>query len=275
MPPIYAWAFRLPTARRIDCRPASVVRESSPITSDTQAVGQLPVNDEQITSNEDSAPNIFREGKSLVVPREGAVFPPRCVKTNEPVETADYPVRQKLLVNDFVARSYGEGGEQETWQGVMRAAAGVGGAVGGAVAMTGIIASIAASPVMEVRVGLCPSRRTANTWNRRLSLGLMVLGVLMLVGGIGFGLLIAFSIDDPLEMDKLLPVPLFSFMSGFGAVLIGAAWYWIMGRPVIAPGKHDERYAWFSGAGEAFRESLPEFPLFWDGERWRTKEWPG
>ena len=243
------------------------------------------MDDEHDAAQESPAPNIFREGKFLVVPRSGAVFPLRCVKTNEPVDAADYPVRQKLLVSDFVSRSYGDGAGNETWGTVLRASAGVtkglqaglgaaGGAIGGAGVLAGVIASIAASPVLEVRIGLSPRRRASNTLHRRLSLALLWGGAVLTFVGLIALLVVVFSVQDPRRQEDFIPIPLFGFLIGFPSVLVGAAYYMISGRPVIAPGKHDERYAWFSGSGEPFRESLPEFPLFWDGERWRTKEWP-
>lgn len=45
-------------------------------------------------------PNIYRDGKLIVAPVENAVFPNRCVKTNETVASADYSIAFEVVVRN-------------------------------------------------------------------------------------------------------------------------------------------------------------------------------
>ena len=59
--------------------------------------------------NASPEPNVYRDDKWLVVPVEGVVFPNRCVKTNEPVDAANYTFEADLLLNQLqVPESAGE-----------------------------------------------------------------------------------------------------------------------------------------------------------------------
>lgn len=225
--------------------------------------------------NQLTQPNIYRDGKSIVVPRAGAIFPSRCIKTNRPVANADFSFRLKLIATHYVNRpildhSVVVDGIVGMAKGAQLAGSAVGGVAGGA-ALLGHVAMVAMSPVIDLRFGLDARRQKSYTLHRWIARGTIVLGVVAIFAALMMLFIVASRPASPSQksVDGILGI---LFAGGGAAFLIGVFYHMIVARPLLNHQSYDDQFAWLTGANADFRESLPEFPLFWNDDRWVEKQ---
>ena len=117
------------------------------------------------SQNADSLqPNVYRDGRCLVVPLEGAIFPKRCVKTNRPVDDADFAFEADLLRSQLqVPKSAGE-----------QAADVAAGAIGGRAGRAAV--ELINKRRLKFNIGLSDERRTRAQQRWRYGLGLAIGG---------------------------------------------------------------------------------------------------
>jgi hypothetical protein len=178
--------------------------------------------------------NIFRDGKMVVVPMIGAIFPPRCVKTNLPVAEADFrfiddvfPVEVRAGVPVPIYRS----------------------------SKAQALARLATKERVNCRVGLCQNVKN------RLKL-LKIIGIAVVPLGFVLTIILSVLLYEWLEYQKkefaLLPmIPLF-VSTPLALVLIA-----ISMKSVLSVGWSDGKFVWLSGASPQFLKSLAVCPVRW------------
>lgn len=194
------------------------------------------------TSTSSTNGNLFRDGNMLVVPFDGAVFPCRCIKTNQVVQSCDYSVTldcSSLNLYNSDARLV---------------ATAVGGKAGRAALALGEM--LATRKRLGLNVGMCGSQKQLF---RRIKFGAFGL----LLGGP----LIAFSILIPLiqftEPGTTPNAYVAIFAAALGALLFigGIVLFAISSLGLLRPRRMNETHVWLDGAGKEFLESVPTLPV--------------
>ena len=103
--------------------------------------------------------NVFRDGQLLVAPLEDAVFPNRCMKTNEPVESADFNFIGDLFPSQVNIPKSAAG----------RAARAAEQAVFGG----GVVTELIRKRRVEFRIGLAAAQQARSKWLWRYGLALI------------------------------------------------------------------------------------------------------
>ena len=198
------------------------------------------------SQNADSLqPNVYRDGRWLVVPLEGAIFPKRCVKTNRPVDDADFAFEADLLRSQLqVPKSAGE-----------QAADVAAGAIGGRAGRAAV--ELINKRRLKFNIGLSDERRTRAQQRWRYGLGLAIGGPVL---GIALGGGLAAGIG---ESNETLAMTLAFVGVGIGMVLmiIGVVLFAIASMSLLRVIRSDATYVWLEGAHPEFLASLPESPV--------------
>ena len=192
-------------------------------------------------------PNLCRDGNWLVVPIENAVFPNRCIKTNQPVESPTY-----LFVTDLLWQQVQvpESGGQ---QAANAAAKALFGGVGGAVL------DLARKRRLKYQIGLSEEYQVKAKKRFRWGLALVVLGpILSVVLGTILGVLTQSIFGHP-----IVPLILGGFALGFIMMLVGIILFAISSMGILQVKRSDGRSVWFDGANREFLATLPESPEKW------------
>ena len=191
-------------------------------------------------------PNVYRDGDLLVVPwQEEASFPSRCVKTNTPVDAANFRLRITGLKVDEPSLG------TSALKGAATAALGAAGSpLVDALVLRGL----------TLHIGLSSKQQSHIFWGQ-------VRAVFLGLGGFAFGCVVAWlgsilsrSLGVRMNFDAWMigivlgAVPFFIIL---GLVIWKTPKYLCMER-IFGP------HVWFSGAGAEFLASLPESPVHWE-----------
>ena len=192
-------------------------------------------------------PNVYRDGRWLVVPLEGAVFPRRCVKTNQPVDAASFPFEADLLPLQIeVPQSAGE-----------EAAEAAAGTLAGGVGQVAL--ELINKRRLKFNIGMSDERQRRLRHRWRYGVGLAIAGPILgsVVGG---GLAAAVG-----QSNETLAMTLVFLGAGMGTALmiVGLALFGMLSIPVLRVARSDGTYVWLEGAHPDFLATLPESPVKW------------
>lgn len=188
----------------------------------------------------ESQPNVYREGKQLVVPIEGAVFPKRCVKTNAELEAADY----RLVLDLLPAQIHGP---PTAIQQVAELAAVL-------LHPAARVLELAGKRRLRFTVGLSPQRQASNRRNKRCGLLLVIVGPLL---GVVLGAILANNFPNQ-DGSPLLVAPLVGLAAAVLVMLAGIVLFGVGSMAIVRVSRSDGRHVWLDGAGSDFLASLPQ-----------------
>ncbi|MFM7515935.1 MAG: hypothetical protein ACKO3V_03245 [Pirellula sp.] len=185
--------------------------------------------------------NLYRDGGMLVVPFDTAIFPCRCIKSNQEVQSNDYTVTLDCSSSNLYNSD------------ARLVATAVGGKVGKAALAIGEM--LATRKKLNLNIGLCESKKQLY---RRIKFGAFGL----LIGGP----LVAFAILIPLIQLAEPGTPPNAYVAIFAAVLgavlfiTGIVLFAISNLGLLRPRKMNETHVWLDGAGREFLDSIPAIP---------------
>jgi hypothetical protein len=180
-----------------------------------------------------SEPNVYRDRNWLVAPVENAVFPYRCVKTNNLVEAPNYSFIADLLPQHFGPVSGSEGSA---------------------------LLSIARKRRLKYSIGLSSDLQAKANSRWRWGLAMVVFSPLVAIA-LGAGALIV--------TEKLFGKPSFVLGIAGGAVgftlfVVGIVLFAMSTHAILRVIRSDGNYVWLDGAHVAFLMQLPESPEKWE-----------
>jgi hypothetical protein len=190
-------------------------------------------------------PNVYRDGRWLVVPLEGAVFPRRCVKTNQPVDAASFAFEGDLLRQQLqVPKSAGE-----------EAADAAAGTLAGGVGQVAV--ELINKRRLKFNIGLSDERQTRSRQRGRYGLGLAIGGPIL---GFALGGGLAAAVG---QSNETLALTLAFVGVGIGMVLmiIGLVLFGMASMSLLRVIRSDGTYVWLEGAHPTFLATLPESPV--------------
>jgi len=189
--------------------------------------------------NANVEPNVFCDGKWLVVPLRGAVFPNRCIKSNEPVEAADYVFHADLFRHQI--QQPRTGAETAT-----------------RLLFGSTVAAIANKQRLRFHIGLSQERQaTARMW-WRLGLGLVIVGpILGVFLAAGSAYLTESMFGTPSPAIAIAGGSLGMILMIVGLVLFG------MSMMTLRVKRSDGMFLWLAGASPQFLASLPQTRVKW------------
>jgi hypothetical protein len=214
--------------------------------------------EERIVSVEGKS--VYRADKYVVASVDWAVFPNRCVLTNEPVDSPKLKFREKMTPKAAKQMADNASYLRSFAKSATLAGAGIAAAPVAAVAM---VAAVASMETIKLQIGLNEKMLQAYLRRRKLGLGLI------------FGGIIAFlcvACAAPFAEDLGLPsgrstsqlmsvvVPITLGMVPFSMVVIGFMYIAFGAKPVLKIVGLDSRYVWLEGAHPDFIAALPELP---------------
>jgi hypothetical protein len=189
-------------------------------------------------------PNIYRDGKWIVAPLEGAVFPKRCVKTNLLVEGPRYHLEADLLRSQIqTPRSLDETAVNVLTQALF-------GTAGGA------LADLARKRRLIYRISLCENEQDRSVQRRRYGLALVVAGPIL-----GFVLAMAtVFLAEQMGRQPSFGVALVGIGIGMAVMAAGVVLFGLSTHSVLRVRRSNGAYVWLEGAHPQYLASLPVFP---------------
>ncbi len=193
--------------------------------------------------------NVYRDGKSLVVPFEDPVFPARCIKTNVDVPACDYQIDLDCSSMKF---TQGQGGTAASVAG--RAMGGRDGAklAKGVVGMTEMLVT---RKKLTAKIGLSEALKKRFRMLKLSSFGLMAAGPV-----VGLGI---FTIVIQLTPKGARPNGIaLGVGAGLGVLLLiaGIAAFAIATLGLLRVTKRTASHAWLDGVHGDFLAALNEVP---------------
>ncbi|MCO6042943.1 hypothetical protein NG895_03385 [Aeoliella sp. ICT_H6.2] len=186
--------------------------------------------------------NVSRESRWLVVPLEGAIFPPRCVKTNDAVDTADYLFEADLLRGQIQV-------DESTGEQAARLLLGRSGRA---------VMEFVNRRRLKYRIGLSPAYQAIARKRWRLGIAMVIVGPILAFALSFAGAFLTGDFDNPLA-----PLPLGGLVIGILVMIAGIVLFGMAGMSLLRVIRSDGVFVWLEGANPDFLDSLPESPVRW------------
>jgi hypothetical protein len=199
-------------------------------------------------------PNVARDGEYLVAPLWNAVFPARCVQTNQSVPAADFEFQTDLMPNQ-VSTTGMTSMAGAAAEGFLHGLTGtnVGGVLRG-------IDNLVGTQRLSYRIGLSQEAQDRYNFRWQYGIGLCIAGPIFGVAGmIAVGWLLNSVLK--ISIDIVGPIMIAAMGLGMAGLLAGVILFALSKIAVLSVVRSDGNLVWFSGADRRFLASLPLSPV--------------